>query len=139
VIRPTAEPNVTPLIDVMLVLLILFMVITPLTHRSLDVEVPAPAVDSGPPERALVVDVGVSVFRLGSTPFASAADLEDELRSRLAVRTDRTVIVRAAEPVTYGRVVSALDAIEGAGAERIGVLTRDALAAQPTSAASRTP
>jgi biopolymer transport protein ExbD len=138
-VRPHAEPNVTPLIDVMLVLLILFMVVTPLTQKGLDVEMPLPARDRAQPGRGLVVEVGVSLFRVGSSQYASADDLGDDLRDQLAVRSDRTVFLRAAEPVTYARVMDALDAIQGAGAERIGVLTRDDSSSQPRSAASRTP
>ena len=123
--RPHSEPNVTPLIDVMLVLLILFMVVTPVAQKGLDVALPRPAAEGDRPPEGLVVEVSPGEYRLGARVLLGVADLEEALRERLLGRADRTVVVRASSPVVYGRVVEALDAIEAAGAERIGLVTRE--------------
>ncbi len=117
-----ADINVTPLVDIMLVLLIIFMVVTPTATRSIDTQLPRPPSESTAPPAPLVVTVEPEAFRIDDTPVPTASDLESRLRDRLATRADRTVFVRAEGAVTYGRVVEAMDSARGAGAERIGVL-----------------
>ena len=115
----------TPLIDIMLVLLILFMVVTPTTQRSLDAAVPRPAPkgsdDSMP---AIVLSIDDSGLHLNGTPLASLTDLRLQLAQALEPRADRTVFVRAGGSVRYGEVVEAMDAARGAGADRLGILSR---------------
>jgi biopolymer transport protein ExbD len=116
------EINVTPLIDVMLVLLIVFMVVSPTPTRGIDARIPA--LRSGGPSSgpSLVVTVEADAFRLNHTPLATASALSTMLQERLQARADRTVFVTAVEGVTYGRVMEAVDAARGAGADRIGML-----------------
>ena len=133
----SAEPNITPLIDVMLVLLIISMLLA-VPSRGLDVSLPRPAAPDGTPPTApppLVVAVHADDVALNGRHLPSVAALEAEIRDRLSVRADRTVFVRAAEPVPYARMVEAIDAARGAGADRIGLLGSTPPPARPAAAA----
>jgi biopolymer transport protein TolR len=121
--RALADINITPLIDVMLVLLIIFMVVTPIATRGLDVGLPEKSdkATHQPPE-PLVLSLEASGIRLNSVPLLDLAVLGSELHDRFAVRSDRTLFVKATGDIPYGRVVEALDVARGAGAERIGLV-----------------
>jgi biopolymer transport protein TolR len=132
-----ADINVTPLIDVMLVLLIISMVLMPVAHHTLDTRVPSAADDDPPTPTppALVIGVGPRLA-LNGQEIEGLSDLRSRLEAALAVRDDKTVFVRSDGEATYGRVVEALDTARAAGAERLGLLTdRD----QPSWHSTRNP
>jgi biopolymer transport protein ExbD len=116
------EINVTPLIDVMLVLLILFMVVTPTVTRGLDAGLPEKGEPGSTRQAPLVVTVAPAGFTLGGAVPVSADALETLLRDALLSRSDRTVFVKAEGEVSYERVVEAIDLARGCGALRIGIV-----------------
>lgn len=120
-----AEINVTPLVDVVLVLLVIFMVVTPLLKQELPIELPLAdnsraAADPG--QLTLTIDTDGRTLLDGRE--IAAGTLLDELRRIYADRLDKTIFLEADRSVTYGRVVEVMDDCREAGVVSIGVLTR---------------
>jgi biopolymer transport protein TolR len=121
--------NVTPLVDVVLVLLIIFMVMTPLMTRVLSVHVPAEAKDKPeePPSPDQEVQVVLTVMADGAIFLneeeVAQAELADKLRRKFAAREDQTLFFDAEGATPYGRAVEVLDIARGIGLSTIAVLT----------------
>jgi biopolymer transport protein ExbD len=117
--------NVTPIIDVMLVLLIIFMVVTPLTQKGHDVELPESAEnvqDAQPDPNQLVlnIDVGGNVT-INKQP-VTWDELPLRIRDIFETRSDKTIFLQAAPTLKYGEVVAVLDVARGNGVERVGIV-----------------
>lgn len=118
--------NVTPLVDVVLVLLIIFMTVTPIIERNIKVVLPSmEKVEEAKdvPQEQLVVKVDAAgELELNGTKIAMN-DYITTLTEKLKLRTDKTVFVQAEDAANYGRFVRALDGARAAGATTLGVAT----------------
>lgn len=121
---PMSEINMTPLIDVMLVLLVIFMITAPLMTSSLKLELPKTAGGTPPgPNRALRVALDAQgAVHLDDSP-VSTQDLSDAARSAAQRDPATEVQLRADETVAYGRVAELIGLLREAGLVRIGFVT----------------
>jgi biopolymer transport protein TolR len=139
-----SDINVTPLVDVVLVLLIIFMVTAPMMSRGIDVRLPRTAAGSDATEDRLVVTVDRDgTIYLNERP-VNAQLLTERLKSEMQRTGSDFVFLRADQEVPYGRVMTVMDEIKKAGADKVGMVTRPAAApavppAKPAPAAKTAP
>jgi biopolymer transport protein TolR len=114
------EINVTPLVDVVLVLLLVFMVTAPMMNRGVDVSLPVANLPNTPQEDRITVTVTADGrIMVGAKP-VNIVLLEDQIRGLMAGRSARVVYLSADESLRYGKVIEVVDKLKQGGVEQIG-------------------
>ena len=136
--KVSSEINVTPMVDVMLVLLIIFMVVTPMLQKGVSVDMakvnnPTPMEDADKEDALLV-----SITRNGDVFFGSERitvdALTNKVKDRLANKPDKRVYVKADMRARFGNVVEVVDGVRAAGVDDLGLLTDQKKTATPPPA-----
>jgi len=119
-----SQINVTPLVDVMLVLLVIFMVTAPILHQGIDVNLPqvrAAAITGDEVQLVVTVTAGGSVYLNDTT--LTPPELLAKLQAVLRDQPDRGVFLRADAAVPYGEVMRVIGSLREAGVQRLGMIT----------------
>lgn len=125
---PKCDINITPYIDILLVLLIIFMVITPTKKHDLQVRAPQPPPDKTevkPDPSMIVVTVNADNTIQINQEFVTMSNLEARLREIYSARANKNMFIRGDAGLPYGQVVSIIDRAKGAGVGDIGLITTE--------------
>jgi biopolymer transport protein ExbD len=131
-----AAPNVIPMADIMLVLLIIFMVVTPMLTKDLPVDMaavenPREMQDADKEDAVVVAITRDSRIYIGNTQMQKE-DLTGQIKDRISSRIDKTVYVKSDARAKYGDVVAVVDEIRSAGVDQLGLLTQKIEKSTPT-------